>query len=67
MNRREMKKLVKRKLASFLLLYSRGTPWRDVPDFFADVELFVFREREATPAERRRLEQIYVELHKNWR
>jgi len=55
MNRREMKKLVKRKLASFLLLYSRGTPWRDVPDFFADVELFVFREREPTPAERRRL------------
>lgn len=68
MNKRDMKKLIKRKLGSFLFLYGHGqTPWRDVPDLFGDIELFVFRGQEPTVAERRRLQEIYMELHENWR
>lgn len=68
-----MKKLVKRKLASFLLLYggsvtgSGRTPWRDVPDFFSELETYAYRGREPTEAERRRLLKIYLELHEDWR
>jgi len=71
MNRRDMKKLVKQRLGSFLLFYGGSeharTPWRDVPDFFDELEIWVFRDRQPTPAERRRLLSVYLELHENWR
>lgn len=72
MNKREMKKLVRRKLGSFLLLYGGSvsgsrTRWRDVPDFFHDLEIFVFRDTTPTEAERRRLHRVFMELHEEWR
>lgn len=71
MNRREMKKIVKRRLGTFLLLYGptmigHRTPWRDVPDFFYDLELTLFR-GQGTDAEKRRMFDVLLELHEEWR
>ena len=66
MNRREMKKLVKGRLATFLLLYGpsitgHATPWRDVPDFFDTLGLYAYRGA-GTEAEKLRLYRVIQEI-----
>ena len=66
MNRREMKKLVKRRLGSFLLIYGPSvggrTPWKDVPDFFYELELWAYGREGGSAAERRRLRLVIGEI-----
>jgi len=64
MNRRDMKKLVQKEMATFLALY-QNTPWRDVPDFFYALRLFAFRkDAEGTQAEKDRLRSVINEIHR---
>ena len=61
-----MKKLIKSRLGTFLLLYGpsiggQSTPWRDVPDFFHELQLYAYR-GEGTEAERSRLRMVMLEL-----
>jgi len=64
MNRRDMKKLVQKRMASFLVNYL-NTPWRDVPDFFHEVRLYAFRDSDkGTQAERDRLRSVMFEIHR---
>ena len=71
MNKREMKKFVKGRLATFLLLYGPSitttgefvysTRWRDVPDFFDTLGLYAYRGA-GTEAEKLRLYRVIQEI-----
>jgi len=64
LNRRAMKKIVLEKMASFLVLYT-NTKWRDVPDFFYELEVWVFRNGPpGTEAEQYRLRSVMYEIHR---
>ena len=62
MDRREMKKRMKRALGSLLLSY--GNDWASVPNFWKTLEWSVFEVRNAPPteAEKRRFERVRIEL-----
>ena len=60
LNRREMKKRVYRELAHFL--NTRRQTWSSIPDWFANLELMVFRERDPTNAESDRLDSVLHEM-----
>jgi len=60
MNRRDMKKRVYRELADFL--GKRSRQWSSIPNFFAELDLFTFREAEATQAEEDRLQSVISEM-----
>ena len=60
MNRRDMKKQVYRELANFL--GKRSRQWSSIPNFFAELDLFTFREAEATQAEEDRLQSVISEM-----
>jgi len=65
MNRRDMKKQVKKTIASFLVQYMRDTAPHDAPNLLAEIKLDVFRDGyEGTEAEQRRLENILYEMHR---
>jgi len=60
MNRRDMKKRVYRELADFL--GKRSRQWSSIPNFFTELDLFTFREAEATQAEEDRLQSVISEM-----
>ena len=60
MNRREMKKQIYRSLATFL--NQRNREWSSIPNFFADIELNVFRDRKPTRSEEDRLSNVLHEI-----
>jgi hypothetical protein len=60
MNRRDMKKLIYRELATFL--GQRNREWSSIPSLFADIELFVFRARTPTRSEEDRLRNVLHEI-----
>ena len=60
MNRRDMKKRVYRELADFL--GKRSRQWASIPNFFTELDLFTFREAEATQAEEDRLQSVISEM-----
>jgi len=65
MNRRDMKKQVKKTVASFLLQYMRDTYTHDAPNLLAEIKLDVFRDGyTGTEAEQERLERILYEMHR---
>jgi len=55
-----MKKQVYRELANFL--GKRSRQWSSIPNFFAELELFTFREAEGTQAEDDRLQSVISEM-----
>ena len=60
MNRREMKKRVYIELAHFL--GRRYRDWSSMPNFFEELDLFTFRDVEATQAEENRLQSVINEM-----
>ena len=65
MNRRDMKAQVKKTLASFLERHMHDDYPHDAPNLLAEIKLDVFRDGyKGTKAERRRLENIIYEMHR---
>ena len=65
MDKREMKKKVKKEIATFLVQSLSDDYPHEGPNLIKNIRMWVFRDSEnPTEAERRRLENILYEMHR---
>ena len=60
MNRREMKNILYRELGNFL--GQRRRQWSSIPNFFEEMEVFIFKGSTPTQAEEYRLNSVINEM-----